>query len=43
VKAQNLTAAGSSGLVVSEAVEQFDRQGHAVVGVDNNVRSGRSL
>jgi CDP-paratose 2-epimerase len=29
---------GSSGLVGSEAVEYFDRQGHEVVGVDNNMR-----
>jgi CDP-paratose 2-epimerase len=29
---------GSSGLIGSEAVEQFDRQGHEVVGVDNNMR-----
>jgi CDP-paratose 2-epimerase len=29
---------GSSGLVGSEAVEHFDRQGHEVVGVDNNMR-----
>jgi CDP-paratose 2-epimerase len=30
---------GSSGLIGSEAVEHFDRQGHEVVGVDNNMRS----
>lgn len=29
---------GSSGLIGSEAVEYFDRQGRAVVGVDNNMR-----
>jgi CDP-paratose 2-epimerase len=29
---------GSSGLVGSEAVEHFDRLGHEVVGVDNNMR-----
>src|SRR5262245_8468035 len=29
---------GSSGLIGSEAVEYFDRQGHSVVGVDNNMR-----
>src|ERR1700723_623649 len=29
---------GSSGLIGSEAVEHFDRQGHTVVGVDNNMR-----
>jgi CDP-paratose 2-epimerase len=29
---------GSSGLIGSEAVEHFDRQGHEVIGVDNNMR-----
>jgi CDP-paratose 2-epimerase len=29
---------GSSGLIGSEAVEHFDRQGHEIVGVDNNMR-----
>jgi CDP-paratose 2-epimerase len=29
---------GSSGLIGSEAVEYFDRQGHEVAGVDNNMR-----
>jgi CDP-paratose 2-epimerase len=29
---------GSSGLIGSEAVEHFDRRGHLVVGVDNNMR-----
>jgi CDP-paratose 2-epimerase len=29
---------GSNGLIGSEAVEQFDRQGHEVFGVDNNMR-----
>jgi len=29
---------GSSGLIGSEAVEYFDRQGHRVLGVDNNMR-----
>ena len=29
---------GSSGLIGSEAVEHFDRQGHEVVGIDNNMR-----
>ena len=29
---------GSSGLIGSEAVEYFDRQGHDVTGVDNNMR-----
>ena len=29
---------GSSGLIGSEAVEYFDRRGHAVLGIDNNMR-----
>jgi len=29
---------GSSGLIGSEAVEHFDRQGHDVTGLDNNMR-----
>ncbi|MFQ5520342.1 MAG: NAD-dependent epimerase/dehydratase family protein, partial [Candidatus Methylomirabilia bacterium] len=29
---------GSSGLIGSEAVEYFDRDGHEVYGVDNNMR-----
>ena len=29
---------GSSGLIGSEAVLHFDRLGHEVVGVDNNMR-----
>src|SRR6266404_1992791 len=29
---------GSSGLIGSEAVEHFDREGHEVLGVDNNMR-----
>ena len=29
---------GSSGLIGSEAVAHFDRQGHEVIGVDNNMR-----
>jgi CDP-paratose 2-epimerase len=29
---------GSNGLIGSEAVEHFDRQGHHVIGVDNNMR-----
>ena len=29
---------GSSGLIGSEAVEYFDRQGHTVFGIDNNMR-----
>ena len=34
----NILITGSSGLIGSEAVEHFDRQGHEVVGVDNNMR-----
>src|SRR5215813_10706998 len=30
---------GSSGLIGSEAVLWFDRQGHTVVGIDNNMRA----
>jgi len=30
---------GSSGLIGSEAVEYYDRQGHTVFGVDNNMRA----
>src|SRR5271169_2991203 len=29
---------GSSGLIGSEAVAYFDREGHEVIGVDNNMR-----
>ena len=29
---------GSSGLIGSEAVEHFDRHGHTVIGMDNNMR-----
>jgi len=29
---------GSSGLIGSEAVEHYDRQGHEVTGIDNNMR-----
>ena len=29
---------GSSGLIGSQAVEHFDRQGHEIFGVDNNMR-----
>jgi CDP-paratose 2-epimerase len=29
---------GSSGLIGSEAVEYYDRAGHAIVGIDNNMR-----
>ncbi len=34
----NVLVTGSSGLVGSEAVEYFDRQGHRVWGIDNNMR-----
>jgi CDP-paratose 2-epimerase len=33
-----LLVTGSSGLIGSEAVQYFDRQGHQIVGVDNNMR-----
>ena len=35
---KDILITGSSGLIGSEAVEYFDRQGHTVVGVDNNMR-----
>jgi CDP-paratose 2-epimerase len=38
VKSRKILVTGSSGLIGSEAVEHFDRQGHEVVGVDNNMR-----
>jgi CDP-paratose 2-epimerase len=38
VKSWKILVTGSSGLIGSEAVEYFDRQGHTVVGVDNNMR-----
>jgi len=38
VKPWNILVTGSSGLIGSEAVEYFDRQGHRVTGVDNNMR-----
>ena len=34
----NILVTGSSGLIGSEAVEHFDRQGRSIVGVDNNLR-----
>lgn len=34
----NVLVTGSSGLIGSEAVEYFDREGHAVFGIDNNMR-----
>jgi len=38
MKAQTILVTGSSGLIGSEAVEHFDRQGHRVHGIDNNMR-----
>ena len=35
---KTILVTGSSGLIGSEAVEHFDRQGHQVAGVDNNMR-----
>src|SRR5438132_11029303 len=37
-KTSKILVTGSSGLIGSEAVEHFDKQGHNVVGVDNNMR-----
>src|ERR1700688_4380075 len=39
MKPWNILITGSSGLIGSEAVEYFDRQGHKVVGVDSNMRA----
>ena len=38
VTTAKILVTGSSGLIGSEAVEHFDRQGHSVIGVDNNMR-----
>lgn len=38
MKPWNVLVTGSSGLIGSEAVEYFDRMGHRVFGVDNNMR-----
>ncbi|MFZ0277018.1 MAG: NAD-dependent epimerase/dehydratase family protein [Candidatus Sulfotelmatobacter sp.] len=38
MKQKTILVTGSSGLIGSEAVEHFDRQGHRVLGVDNNMR-----
>ena len=38
MKLWNILVTGSSGLIGSEAVEHFDRDGHKVLGVDNNMR-----
>jgi CDP-paratose 2-epimerase len=37
--AKNILVTGSSGLIGSEAVEHFDRQGYQVHGIDNNMRA----
>jgi CDP-paratose 2-epimerase len=36
---KTILVTGSSGLIGSEAVEYFDRQGHRVHGIDNNMRA----
>ena len=38
MKQKTILVTGSSGLIGSEAVRHFDRQGHRVVGADNNMR-----
>ncbi|MFM1942311.1 MAG: hypothetical protein RI897_1293 [Verrucomicrobiota bacterium] len=38
VAAVKILVTGSSGLIGSEAVVRYDREGHEVVGVDNNMR-----
>ena len=38
MKPWTILVTGSSGLIGSEAVEYLDRQGHKVIGVDNNMR-----
>lgn len=38
MKQKTVLVTGSSGLIGSEAVEHFDRQGHLVLGIDNNMR-----
>jgi CDP-paratose 2-epimerase len=38
MKNKSILITGSSGLIGSEAVEHFDRQGHEVHGIDNNMR-----
>ncbi len=38
MKRKTILVTGSSGLIGSEAVGHFDRQGHQVVGADNNMR-----
>jgi CDP-paratose 2-epimerase len=39
MKLSTILVTGSSGLIGSEAVEHFDRQGHRVYGIDNNMRA----
>src|SRR5215831_18049042 len=39
MSAKAILVTGSSGLIGSEAVEHFDRQGHRVHGIDNNMRA----
>jgi CDP-paratose 2-epimerase len=38
MRMKTILITGSSGLIGSEAVEYFDRRGHTVIGVDNNMR-----
>lgn len=38
MKTKHVLVTGSCGLIGSEAVEHFDRQGHRVTGIDNNMR-----
>jgi len=38
MKRKTILVTGSSGLIGSEAVEHFDRQGHHIIGADNNMR-----
>jgi CDP-paratose 2-epimerase len=38
MKTRTILVTGSSGLIGSEAVEHFDRKGHVVHGLDNNMR-----
>ena len=38
MKSMRVLVTGSSGLIGSEAVEHFDRHGHRVTGIDNNMR-----
>lgn len=38
MKQKTILVTGSSGLIGSEAVVSFDRQGHRIIGVDNNMR-----